>query len=579
MEHSRRTVAIWSWEHYSRASDALEQARDRQVELKQALADLALAHKETARLNDMLLASRRALDEARHAKDEFVAKVSHEFRTPLNMVIGFSEEILERPEVYGAEIPAELLKDIRAIRRNSDHLARLVDDVLDLAEAETGHLHLLREEVLIQDLAREATEAVAIYFQEKELSLELDVPDDLPPAYCDRARIRQVILNLLSNAGRFTDVGWVRVGAALRGSEIVISVSDTGRGIDAATKERLFQPFQQADASIRRRYGGTGLGLAISKQLVEAHEGRIWLEGELGQGMTVSFALPVKDRVIGGEARRWFSPYQEYSPRTGLSLAPAVMTKPAIVIVEAGNVLTHLAEQYLDQLELIQVPTIDEARRAVDCGGSVAALINRSGPLQGGDALQPLTGAAFDVPIISCWVPDPGEQNHTLSISDYLVKPILRDQFQESIRKAAPEARTVLLADDDMEARQLFTRMLTGLGVEVLTAIDGEDALSLMRQRRPDILLLDIVMPRMDGFEVLRAMAADEAIGNTPVIIISARDPGRNPIVSENLTVTRSQGLSARDLMLGVQAIARALAPRFAAPAQHETRAPLLSSE
>jgi signal transduction histidine kinase len=223
-QHPQGKFVAWAWRGYEQARRNLGMARDRQVELKQALADLALATRQTVRLNEMLSSARDALEEARQAKQEFVANVSHELRTPLNMIIGFSDMILESPEVYSDRLPPALLADVAAIKRNSQHLASLVDDVLSLAEADTGHVKLSREHTLIQEIAQEAAEAVSALFEKKGLYLKVEIHDDLSPIYCDRTRIRQVIINLLSNTGRFTEEGGAVIKAGREKEMILVSV-------------------------------------------------------------------------------------------------------------------------------------------------------------------------------------------------------------------------------------------------------------------------------------------------------------------------------------------------------------------
>jgi len=572
----QRGMVEEAWERYGQARGNLEDAREERLKLKQALEDLALANSEMVRLNNLLSAAREAVEEARRAKQEFVANVSHELRTPLNMIIGFSDEILERPQVYASQLPPDLLEDVAAIRRNSEHLARLVDDVLDLSETDMGHAKLLWERTSVREVAEEAVEAVALLFRKKGLALVVDMPGDLPSVDCDRARIRQVIINLLSNAGRFTETGGATIGAALQNGMVVVRVTDTGSGVDRKAIDRLFEPFQQADSSIRRRHGGTGLGLTISKRFIEMHGGKIWLESEPGRGTTVSFSLPIDRLSPEGGARRWFSPYQEYTTRPRRSLAPGTEPKSGLVIVEEGNALSDLAERYLEELEPISVRTVEEAGQAMESGAAAAVLINAPAQSPEARAFASLPARAFDVPIMSCWIPQRrmwvGEKN----VQDYLVKPILRSHLLDSIAKVAPGARSILVVDDDPEALQLFERMLTNLNRDyrIICAGDGTSALALMRTRQPDLVLLDIVMPNKDGFAVLEAMAADPAIEQIPVIIVSAKDPKREPIVSEALVVTRQRGLSPRDLMLAVEALTCALPPRFGVPAQLETAVP-----
>jgi len=224
------TVTQWSLFSLERAQQKVKEARDQRLELKQVQQDLILATSELARLSDRLKALHQVAEEARRAKEAFVANVSHELRTPLNMIIGFSEMITELPQVYGAKLPPALLADVAAIQRNSQHLAKLVDDVLDLSQVEAGRMALSKEWASLQEVTDEAALAVRALFESKGLYLETAVPTDLPRAFCDSTRIRQVVLNLLSNAGRLTAQGGVRVSAQSAKGEVVVSVADTGPG-------------------------------------------------------------------------------------------------------------------------------------------------------------------------------------------------------------------------------------------------------------------------------------------------------------------------------------------------------------
>jgi signal transduction histidine kinase/CheY-like chemotaxis protein len=573
-QRSQHTMIAWSWQGYAEARRNLEAARDRQVELKQALAELSRANNETIRLNRLLGVARQSLEEARRAKEEFVANVSHELRTPLNMIIGFSDMILRAPEVYSRRLPPALLADISAIKRNSTHLANLVDDVLDLAETETGRLRILREWVSLRDVVQEAAEAVSSLFEGKGLRLTTNVPEDLA-VHCDRVRIRQVILNLLSNAGRFAEDGGAEVVAQADGPNVVVRVSDTGPGIARDKVNRLFEPFQQGDPSIRRRYGGTGLGLSISKRFVEMHGGRIWIESELGVGTTVAFCLPLYDTLMGAQdASRWLHPAQEEKGvRTRPSLVPLKEPASRILVVEEGRTLCRLISRYLEGFEPVPWSDLEGLGQAVESLAATAVVVNEGAMGKASEVVRMLPGSSFDIPIVSCWVPEDEENPAPSGTLGYLVKPVARDALLSAIHRVAPGARSILLADDDSEARQLFGRMLTsdGSGYSILQAEDGESTLRLLRERRPDLLLLDLVMPNGDGFSVLEAKMGDPDLIQIPVLVLSAKDPERELIVSQTLTVRRPGGLSAKDLMLSLEAITGALRPRFRAPGRPET--------
>jgi len=243
------TVTQWSLFSYRQAWEKMEEAREQRMELKQTQADIIHANQELARLSERLKAMHQVAEEARWAKEEFVANVSHELRTPLNMIIGFSEMITQSPQVYGNSLPPALLADITAIQRNSQHLSKLVDDVLDLSQIEAGRMALSKEWVSIHEIVSAAALAVRNLYESKGLYLEIEIPPDLPAVFCDSTRVRQVVINLLSNAGRFTECGGVRVKAGREENSIVVSVSDTGPGIAVEDQAKLFEPFQQLAGS------------------------------------------------------------------------------------------------------------------------------------------------------------------------------------------------------------------------------------------------------------------------------------------------------------------------------------------
>ena len=564
----------WSLSSYLQAQRHAAEAFDQRLVLQQTQQDLLQANRELARLSDRLKALHRVAEEARRAKEEFVANVSHELRTPLNMIIGFSEMITESPHVYGATLPAALLTDIAAIKRNSEHLARLVDDVLDLSQIEAGRMVLNPEWVSLAEIVQEAALAVGVLYTSKGLSLQCHVPPDLPRIYVDGTRIRQVLLNLLSNAGRFTERGGVTVEVVRQDHEVVISVRDTGPGIARDDQGRLFEPFQQLDGSIRRQHSGSGLGLSISQRFVEMHGGRMWLESELGVGTTFYFSLPIDggaSGIVGVEeteredARRWFNPYEayEYRLRTRPSLAPKVKPGPRYLILEEGDHLQRKLARYLTDGELQAVRTLEEATRELARAPAQAVLINA--PLDEGDAWrwEQFADLPFATPAMICSVPAEDTPERRLGIARYLTKPITREALEAALSGLGCEVRTILLVDDEPEVLQLFARMLASFdrGYQVLRARSGQRALTLLRERRPDVMILDLIMPGMDGFQVLQEKARDETLRAIPVIVITSRDAAGEPVVSKSLTIVRKGGLSVPDLAACLRGFSEILTP------------------
>ncbi len=574
------TVTQWSIFSFEQAREKIEEAREQRVELKQTQEDLIQANQELARLSDRLKTMHRIAQEARQAKEEFVANVSHELRTPLNMIIGFSEMITQAPQVYGANLPPALLADIAAIQRNSQHLSRLVNDVLDLSQIEAGRMALSKEWASLQHIVESAALAVQPLFNSKGLYLEIEVPPELPPVFCDSTRARQVVLNLLSNAGRFTERGGVRVKARREDARVVVSVTDTGSGIAPEDQEKLFEPFHQLDGSIRRRHGGSGLGLSISKRFVEMHEGEMWLESELGVGTTIYFSLPLNvspPTVLTSEgARRWLTPYHQYEARTRRAKAPSPRLVPRFVLLEGGETLRRLFSRYMGDVEIISIRDVEEAIDELSRSPAQALVVNAPLFKEMSPLMAQLSNLPYGTPTVTCWVPGEDEAARQLGVVRYLVKPVTREMLFSALEELGEGIERVLVVDDEAEVLQLFARMLSSAqrGYRVLRATSGQQALSMLRTRRPDVMILDLIMPGMDGFQVLRAKRQDAAIREIPVIVISATDPAGGPIVSDTLTVTRSGGLSLRDLLACIQVVSDVLAPAAQSGGQARSEKP-----
>jgi signal transduction histidine kinase/CheY-like chemotaxis protein len=568
--HVLLTMTQWSLFSFEQARREIETAREQRMELKQIQEDLVQANQELARLADRLKVMHHVAEEARRTKEQFVANVSHELRTPLNMIIGFSDMIMQLPQVYGGTLPQALLADIAAIQRNSQHLAKLVDDVLDLSQIESGHMTLSKEWGSLREIIDEATEAVGALFESKGLYLKVELSPDLAPVLCDVTRIRQVLINLLSNAGRFTDRGGVVIEAKCEESDIVVSVADTGPGIAPEEQQRLFQPFQQLDSSIRRRHGGSGLGLSISKQFVEMHRGKMWLESEVDVGTTIYFTLPLGESFSSdpghtGDATRWFSPYSEYEYRlrTRQSKAPMPTVRPRLMLLEKGETLHHLFRRHLPEFETVSAKDVEEAVRELNRSPVQALVVNTPLGKESPILTNQLDEWTYCPPVLTCWVPGEDETARELGVMQYLIKPVSCDKLLSTLEALGPEVQTVLLVDDDQEVLRLFARMVAASerGYRILQAMGGQRALDLMRERQPDAVFLDLIMPGMDGFQVLQEKNLDPAIRDIPVVVVSSRDPSGDLVASDSLTVTCRGGISMRDLAACVQVISENLSP------------------
>ncbi len=561
--------------NYRQAQNSLTEARQERMDLKQAQEDLSKANLELARLANRLKVLQQIAEEARQAKVEFVSNVSHELRTPLNMIIGFTEVMTQTPELYGGRISPALMADISAVQRNSQHLLTLVNDVLDLSQVEAGQMALSREWNPLAGVIQSAAEVVQSLYDSKRLYLHLDLADNLPQVFCDQTRIRQVIINLLSNAGRFTTQGGVTLGCVLEQDKLVVSIADTGPGIPAGDQERIFEPFQQLDNSTRRLYGGSGLGLAISKQFIELHGGKMWLDSQVGNGTTFYFSLPLAAHLdqeppfANQRVRRGMIPGDEfgYSLRTRPSKAPAIRPIPRIVVFEQGQTLQRLLKRYLEETEVVVAHSAAEAAEAVNQSPAQALLVNM--PVFESLPNETLAITPYGTPVISCWVPGEEEAAEHLGALQYLLKPITREKLLSVLdelpmkHQLPGEVKTILVVDDEPDELQLFARLLESAprGYQVIQVTNGMRALDMMRTRKVDILLLDLMLPGLNGFQVMEEKRSDPAIRDIPVIIISSRDPQGEAITSNMILLGHNGGFSTRHLLDLIQATVGILIP------------------
>lgn len=542
----------------------LEEARDDRVRIRQLNEDLAQAYGQLRRLNEMLQASKLEAEAARRAKEEFVAKVSHELRTPLNMVIGFSEMIISSPSTYGAEIPRALLSDIGVIYRNSQHLSQLINDVLVLSQVNAGQMRLTRAWVTIGEIIGEAVHAIEPLFRMKGLALDVILPEAPLPVFCDKLRIRQVLLNLLSNAGRHTTAGGATIRVESSDYHLTVAVQDTGPGIAPEHQKRVFEPFQQIDEPGGEHYTGSGLGLTISMNLVQLHGGRMWLESEVNRGSIFSFSLPLladdfaKYRVVFPE-----NPYSTYLGDERRSLPQLPTTKDRLIVLESEHNLGQHLAALLPEAEVI---TIDDVRALTDeihQNPPTAVIINDEGAMDDVRFSRRLLNLPDRTPILSCYVPGHKEAFHHLNIVDYLVKPITRAQLLEVVAGVVEPGSAILCVEDNTEVARLIRRQLgsAGLGYRVLEASHGAGAMEMIRRRRPDLVLLDLGLPDQDGYTILRYKNMDPSLQQIPVVIISARDPLGGPVVTGRLRVEMVGGLSLHDIAECATALTAALLP------------------
>ncbi len=545
---------------YQYAQEQLRTVREHRMELNQANDELVHAYVEIHRLNKLLQASRLEAEAARRSKEDFVANVSHELRTPLNMIIGFTEMIMNSPATYGPHLPRALLSDIRVIYRNSQHLSQMINDVLDLARVEAGQLVLSREWVDLRAIVQEAIQAVQPLYKTKGLALQVEMPTTGLTVFCDKLRIRQILLNLLSNAGRYTERGNVTVTAATTATHLVCCVSDTGPGIPPEDRPHLFEPFHQPYAPERALAGGSGLGLSICKKLVELHGGKIWVEEKEGPGAAIAFSLPLKLPEPGpSPAVGWLNPYRTAELRQHAPLPKLPRPKDRFVILEKEDMLRRHFAALLPEAEVMGVENLDALQQEIARLNPTALVINDIDAMEDRRYSHRFQSLPERMPIISCYVPGRKEAMEKLKVVEYLVKPIVRQELLALIQDIVEPGSTILIVENELEMALLLRRQLEDgdQGYRIIQVGDGRRALACMRERQPDLILLDLALPDQDGYQVLREKNLDPAIQDIPVVVISARDPVGEPVMVGRLRVELVGGLSNRDIVRGVEAISR----------------------
>lgn len=513
------TALAWVWSGYQQAQHNELAARARQAELRRALKALDEATYRLERANYMLGLARDQAEEARRLKQQFAQTISHELRTPLNLIVGFTELMAHSPEYYGCPLPAAYQRDLSIVYRNARHLQTLVNDVLDLARIEAAQMGLLPEEVDPAALVEEAVNTARSLVEARGLTLRTECEPGLPRLWVDPTRIRQVLFNLLNNAARFTERGGVTVSVHRQGDAIVFAVADTGVGIAADDLPRLFEEFRQIDATTRRRHEGAGLGLAISKRFVELHGGRIWVESVVGQGSTFSFSLPLRTRAsaVGGDLVAASAAHVSEintadrvllvvtpSPAVGALLARYLRGCRTVVArdLEQGQ---HLARQLTPQAVILDAASV-----------TPPLPLDQLGPAWG-------TPSAW---FMSCPLPGEEPMRQRLAVDGYLIKPISRQSLWDVLRQFGEEIDHILVVDDDRDFVRLMGRLLDNpvRRYQVVSAYSGQEGLDLLRYRRPDLLLLDLMLPDMSGVEVIERVRATPLGQHLPIIVVSAQD-------------------------------------------------------
>ncbi|AJD40179.1 sensor histidine kinase/response regulator hybrid protein [Rhizobium gallicum bv. gallicum R602sp] len=487
--------------------------------------------------------ARDAAMAATQAKSKFLASMSHELRTPLNAILGITEMLQEDASEAGQD---ELVEPLQRVSRAGKHLLKLINEVLDLSKIEAGRLELHIEEFDIAGMVQDAATTAQPLAQKNRNRIIIHCADDIGTMRADQLRVRQILLNLLSNACKFTENGQVTIGATCAkrdgGGGVMFTIADTGIGMTPQQMTNLFQEFSQADSSTTRKYGGTGLGLAISQRLCRAMDGQITVDSIPGAGTKFTVWLP--SAIDAG-------PMLEEQPAPGSGIAVddnLRLVSNVVLVVDDDKAVRDQMRRFLAR-EGCDVVTARDGAEGLNLARQVKpALITLDVLMPGCDGWSVLQQLKADpelasIPVVMLTMADKRNRGYALGAADYLMKPIDRDALRKLIAKfwsgAPSRALRVLIVEDDENTRQQWRRILSTEGCDVDEAENGRVALERLIRAPPDLIILDLIMPEMDGFEFLIALRKQPAFKAMPVVVVTAATLGKEDHLRLNGGVER----------------------------------------
>ncbi len=521
---------------------------------EQKTREIYLANQELLKLTSHLeeLVEARTF-EANHARDEavrasqaksqFLANMSHELRTPLNAIIGYSEMLEEEAEEGGM---ADFIPDLRKIHGAGKHLLGLINDILDISKIEAGKMELYLETFALAPMLREIAGTVRPMLEANGNALVLEGLEDAGVMHSDLTKIRQILINLVSNAIKFTRHGWVTLKVTRSDDWVSFCVTDTGIGMTPEEVDRLFQPFTQADASTTRKYGGTGLGLAISNRFGAALDGTISVKSEPGVGSTFTLMVPIRPQPLQAAS--------EAAPAL-----PALGGCGTVLVIDDDAAARELMQRFLTS-KGFRVETAangqDGLRKAAEL---MPAAITLDIMMPGMDGWAVLAALKQDtklatIPVVMLTIVDEKSLGFALGAADYLTKPIDRKRLDEVLERyrIGPDKGVVLMVEDDAPTRKMTRHSLQKSGLNVVEAHNGEEALARLASLTPQLILLDLMMPVMDGFQFLAQLRQNPAWRSIPVVVLTAKelDAHDRALLNGNVERILQKGALGRDALL-----------------------------
>ena len=513
---------------------------------------------EPMKIEAALTKAKDAADAANQAKSAFLATMSHELRTPMNAILGYSEILMEDAAEKGQQ---DFIPDLEKIHASGNHLLSLINNILDLSKIEAGKMDLFLESFSISRVIEDAVSTVRPLAEKNDNTLQVHCAPDLGAMHADLTKIRQSLFNLLSNACKFTEHGTITLEASrelIGGADwIKFSVSDTGIGMAPEQMEKLFQPFVQGDASTSRKFGGTGLGMTITHRFCEMMGGEITATSEPGRGTSFTIRLPARVQVHPPAAAPLTDPPEPMVPEGSST----------VLVIEDDPATRDLLKRFLSK-DGFRVKTVAEGeeglRLARELQPDVITLDVMMSGLDGWAVLTELKAdpALADIPVVMLTFVDNKNLGYALGASDYLTKPIQREHLRAVLEKYRrhPQPGPVLVVEDDPDTQEVLRRLLEKEGCQVIAAENGRVALERLAESQPRLILLDLMMPQMDGFQFIERVRQNENWRTIPIVVVTAKDLTKEDRLRLNgyvLEIIRKNACPRDELLAEVRALVK----------------------
>ncbi|QLE46865.1 response regulator [Nostoc sp. C057] len=502
---------------------AMAELRKREEELTQLNRELEDTNRGVVALYAELDEKADSLQKANELKTRFLSNMSHEFRTPLNSILSLSRMLLARMD---GDLTVEQEKQVTFIQKAASGLSELVNDLLDLAKVEAGKIEVRPSSFEVSDLFATLRGMLRpLLVQGSSVALNIEEPEGIGQIYSDEGKVAQILRNFISNALKFTEQGEVRVTAVQRGHTVTFSVSDTGIGIAIADQERIFEDFVQIESSLQKQVKGTGLGLPLSHKLTELLGGSISVTSKLGEGSTFTASIP----IVYPYATEFPTLLQPMSDGRGETIAPLEPTRLPILAVEDHRETLFIYEKHLQDsaYQLIATRTLAQARLALQQLQPAAIMLDIMLEGQNGwTFLREIKGdeTTRNIPVLVITIIDNEKQALALGANGFLIKPVDRLQLLNKLNTLINQNKPqkILLIDDDPAYRYLVKQLLINTQLSILEAMNGWEGLNLAEREQPTAIILDLEMPELSGFDVLKQLKSNPVTQSIPVIIYSS---------------------------------------------------------